>query len=317
MNEIGLIVDGEQYTVIFNQTLDMFTFTEDHVNFQELMECVSDQDTEGFSELYCITDQLQESLDVSDGDFAIRNGTIYFNGEEMHSDVCDKIIEFYHAGHDYSFLMNFLVRLQRNPSKNSVDQLFRFLQHRNIAIGPDGRFWAYKTVRSDYKDKYSGTFDNSIGAVCQVPRNQVDDNPDNHCSHGFHVGSLDYAGPGGWYNSSADNVMIVAVDPADAVSVPGDHNFQKLRVCKYEVIGEYKKPLEAVETSAISIGGKYVDPEDLVEDDTVALSSKGRDYRGRVSWVGEYALELIGEDDDGRFDEFEFDTDDIDDVRYE
>lgn len=316
MNNIGLIVDGEQYTVIFNETLDMFTFTEDHVNFDDLMECVSSQDTDGFRELYCITDQLQESLDVSDGGFEIRNGSIYFNGQEMHTDVCDKIIDFYHAGLDYKFLMNFMTRLQKNPSKNSVDQLFRFLQHRNIAIGPDGRFWAYKTVRSDYRDKYSGRFDNSVGSVCEVPRNQVDDNPNNNCSHGFHVGSLEYAGPGGWYNSSGDRVMIVAVDPADAVSVPGDHNFQKLRVCKYEVIGEYKKPLEVVETSAISIGGKYIDPEDLVDDDEVELSSKGRDYRGRVSFVGEDYLCLIGEDDSEYFDEYEFDYDDIDNVRY-
>jgi hypothetical protein len=316
MNNIGLIVDGEQYTVIFNETIDMFTFTEDHVNFDELMECVSAQDTDGFRELYCITDQLQESLDVSDGDFEIRNGSIYFNGQEMHTDACDKIIEFYHAGLDYKFLMNFMTRLQKNPSKNSVDQLFRFLQHRNIAIGPDGRFWAYKTVRPDYKDKYSGRFDNSVGSVCEVPRNQVDDNPDNHCSHGFHVGSLEYAGPGGWYNSSGDRVMIVAVDPADAVSVPGDHNFQKLRVCKYEVIGEYKKPLEVVETSSISIGGKSVDPDELVQDDTVEISSNGIDYRGRVSFVGRGYLELIGEDDNGYFDEFELEFDDIDNVRY-
>lgn len=316
MNNLGLIVDGEQYTVIFNETLDMFTFTEDHVNFDELMECVSSQDTDTFRELYCITDQLQESLDVSDGDFQIRNGSIFFNGQEMYSDVCDKIIEFYHAGLDYKFLMNFMVRLQKNPSKNSVDQLFRFLQHRNIAIGPDGRFWAYKTVRSDYKDKYSGRFDNSVGSVCEVPRNQVDDNPDNHCSHGFHVGSLEYAGPGGWYNSSGDRVMIVAVDPADAVSVPGDHNFQKLRVCKYEVIGEYKQPLQTVETSSISIGGKDVDPDELVQGDTVEISSNGIDYRGRVSFVGRGYLDLIGEDNNGYFDEFELDFDEIDNVRY-
>lgn len=316
MNQIGLIVDGDQYTVIFNETLDMFTFTEDHVNFHELMACVSAQDADAFLELYSIVDQLQESLDVSDGDFEIRHGSIYFNGEEMHSDVCDKIIEFYHAGLDYKFLMNFLVRLQKNPSKNSVDQLFRFLQHRNIAIGPDGRFWAYKTVRSDYKDKYSGRFDNSVGSICEVPRNQVDDNPDNHCSHGFHVGSLEYAGPGGWYNSAGDRVMIVAVDPADAVSVPGDHNFQKLRVCKYEVIQEFKQPLGVVETSYISADSKSVDPDELVQDDTVEISCNGTDYRGRVSFVGRGYLELIGEDDSGYFDEFELEFDDMDNVRY-
>lgn len=315
-NKIGLIVDGEQYSVIFNETLDMFTFTKDHINFDDLMDCVNNQDTEDFRSLFCVTDQIQESLDMSDGDFEIRSGVVYFNGDEMHSDVCDKIVQFYKEGIDYSFLMNFLVRLQKNPSKNSVDQLFRFLQHRNIAIGPDGRFWAYKSVSSNYRDKYTGKFDNSVGSICEIARNRVDDNCDNHCSHGFHVGSLEYAGPGGWYNNSSDKVMIVAVDPADAVSVPGDHNFQKLRVCKYEVIGEYKKPLEAVETSASLLGNRFNDPEDLEKGDVVELSSQGQDYRGRVSFVDQSFFCLIGEDEEGYFDEFEFCYEDIDNVRY-
>jgi hypothetical protein len=59
------------------------------------------------------------------------------------------------------------------------------------------------------------------------------------------VGGLGYSGKGGWYHSSGDRVMIVKVNPADAVSVPSDHEFQKLRVCKYIVIGESDQVLEA------------------------------------------------------------------------
>ena len=67
-----------------------------------------------------------------------------------------------------------------------------------------------------------------------------------HCSSGLHVGSLSYSGPGGWYNSGDDKIVIVKVNPADAVSVPSDHGASKLRVCKYEVIGEYEKDLDDV-----------------------------------------------------------------------
>jgi hypothetical protein len=33
--------------------------------------------------------------------------------------------------------------------------------------------------------------------------------------------------------------MICKVDPADVVSVPLDESHQKVRCCKYEVVGEY------------------------------------------------------------------------------
>jgi hypothetical protein len=315
MNEIAQIVDGTQHTAVFSKTLETFTFTSEHINFHDLLDAISNQDTEEFKALYSVVDALNDSLEDSDSGIEIVNGEVCMDGEVVHGDVCDKILEFARQGIDFQYLVNFLTRLQKNPSKNSVDQLFKFLQHRNIAIGPDGRFWAYKSVRSDYRDKYSGKFDNSIGSVCKVPRNQVDDNPDHHCSQGFHVGSLDYAGPGGWYNSSDDNVMIVAVDPADAVSVPGDHSFQKLRVCKYEVIGEYARALNVVESSLTEIGGIDNDPEDLELYDFVTISVKGTDYVGKIHDMDDFGVELMGVCD-GVIDIFSIDFDEMDMVTY-
>ena len=37
--------------------------------------------------------------------------------------------------------------------------------------------------------------------------------------------------------------MIVKIDPADVVSVPSDCNYEKLRTCRYEVVGEYQGEL--------------------------------------------------------------------------
>jgi hypothetical protein len=317
MKQIGLIIDGDQYTAIFNDTLETFPFSKDHSSFHELMECVTDSDRDGFLELYNITNSIQESLDVGDYGLSIRNGAVYLNGEEVNGEICDKIVQFYKEGLDYKFLVNFLVRLKRNPSKTSVDQLFKFLQNKHLAIAPDGRFWAYKSVRSSYKDKYSNSIDNSVGSVCEVDRNKVDDNSSNHCSHGLHVGALEYAGPGGWYNSLNDRVMIVAVDPADAVSVPTDHSFQKLRVCKYEVVGEYMAPLATVEREVSSARSTYeLSVDDLSVGDQIEISVYGEDYEGQVSVLEEDYLELIGRDADGVYDAFEFDLDDIDSVRY-
>ena len=51
---------------------------------------------------------------------------------------------------------------------------------------------AYKKIRNNWTDIHSGTFDNSIGAVCGMPRNMVDEDSSRTCSAGLHVCSYDY-----------------------------------------------------------------------------------------------------------------------------
>ena len=68
-------------------------------------------------------------------------------------------------------------------------------------------------------------------------RNDVDDNPNNHCSHGLHVARYNYA-----YNWD-DKTVIVKINPRDVVCVPDDYDGEKMRVCKYEVLKECDKQL--------------------------------------------------------------------------
>jgi len=56
------------------------------------------------------------------------------------------------------------------------------------------------------------------------------------CSHGLHVGAIDYVKS---YGCHGDKVIICKVHPADVVSVPLDSAHQKVRCCGYEVVGEY------------------------------------------------------------------------------
>ena len=48
-----------------------------------------------------------------------------------------------------------------------------------------------------------------------------------------------------------DVIVIVKINPKDAVSVPSDSSYEKLRTCKYEVVGQYEgqllKPLYSEE----------------------------------------------------------------------
>jgi hypothetical protein len=75
---------------------------------------------------------------------------------------------------------------------------------------------------------------NRVGDTIEVQRRSVDDNRQNQCSHGLHIGSFDYAKS--W--ASDGQLLLVRFNPADAVSVPQDSECQKLRVCKYEILEE-------------------------------------------------------------------------------
>ena len=76
-------------------------------------------------------------------------------------------------------------------------------------------------------------------------RRCVDDNKDNHCSFGLHVGSFDYADS--WAGADG-RLLLVEFDPADAVSVPTDCDFQKLRVSKYKVISDITDTRKELDT---------------------------------------------------------------------
>lgn len=134
-------------------------------------------------------------------------------------------------------ILRFYDRLQRNPSKRSVDQLFPFLEKLNIPITKDGCFLAYKSVRNDYMDKHSGTISNKPGTTVKLPRNLVSDDPREACHFGLHVGAPGYA------SNFADKLMVVKVDPEFVVCVPYDASQEKMRVCEYKVIGHHGEHL--------------------------------------------------------------------------
>lgn len=186
-----------------------------------------------------------------------------------YSSIGKRILRFVQEGLPYDSLGKFLNNLIKNPSYNSRKQLYNFLEHSNLPITDDGHFLAYKGVRVDYLDCHSGKFNNSPGQVLEMPRSEIDDNPNNHCSAGFHAGTINYA------RSFGPKVVIVKINPADVVSVPNDHNAQKLRTTRYEVLSDYERdfnddyePLSDPETETEKSGAQssWLDESDWVED---------------------------------------------------
>ena len=258
-----MFVDGNLTLVLNNKSYQVLP---DHINYRMILDILPTATPE---ELLKVVDIEKAVATFSDGLVEIKNGQVTYEGEVVHGSISKRILEFMSKGLPFQPLVNFLNNLMENPSMQSQKELYDFLEHENLAITSDGHFLAYKAVRSDFKDKYRGTFDNSIGNVVTMQRAKVDDDRARGCSDGLHAGALNYvAGYGSVENG--DRIVIVKINPCDVVSVPSDCNCEKLRTSRYEVVAEYEgeliKPLYSSDFS-YDEHNDYDDDDDYNVDD--------------------------------------------------
>lgn len=167
----------------------------------------------------------------------IKDNQLLLDGQPLSTYTANKALEFAAQNIDVKPLMRFIARCANNPSFRAVKELYGFLEYGSMPLTPDGCFLAYKRVRDNYRDVYSNTVDNNVGAVVSMPRNQVDDNSENTCSYGLHFCSFEYLS-----HFSGSRIMVLKIDPADVVSIPQDYNNTKGRCAKYTVVGEQELP---------------------------------------------------------------------------
>ena len=218
---VTVVVDGQAHTMASTNP----AFTEVR---KELFQ--DEHDVERITNLFDLSKAVE---DYVQGSMEVKDSEVRYNGEVIHNYVVDRILDFMRRGLPYKPLLRFLEKLMANPSRRATDELYRFLEHKAMPLTPDGCFLAYKGVRHDFTDHYSGNFSNAVGQVLEMRRNGVCDNADLGCSSGFHAGSYEYAKG---YCHGGGHLMIVKIDPSDVVSVPHDCDCQKLRTCKYEVV---------------------------------------------------------------------------------
>ena len=184
----------------------------------------------------------------------VENGAVLFGGSAVHSLCVDRILQFADSNFNPMPLVRFLSKLQKNPSRRSVEELYRFLERNNLTVTSNGNFLAYKALTSGFysitagnaqllkgKDDGKGRIFNGVGEEIQVYRNYVDDDANRGCSVGLHAGTLEYAQT---FGGSSGTLVIVEIDPADVVSVPHDCECQKLRTARYKVVDICTQRLE-------------------------------------------------------------------------
>jgi hypothetical protein len=252
----------------------------DNANFELLKQALFEGRYEDVPQYLDIVKAVENFVE---GDVEVKEEVVYYKGHRLHGVVVDKLLEMLRGGlKDSSPLTNFISALMDNPSSNSVEQLYTFLGYRSLPITPEGKVLGYKGVQSDFWSS-TGNADtivlqgetnerhqilNEVGATIEVQRRSVDDNKDNHCSFGLHVGSYDYAN--GWAGGDG-RLLLVEFDPQDAVSVPTDCNFQKLRVSKYKVVADITDSRvqidQAVYEANKPIYGSNFDNEEAFDDE--------------------------------------------------
>lgn len=173
----------------------------------------------------------KEHMSVADGKLVDKK-----TGKVIPHELAKKLIEFKKVGEKFDPLWRFWCKLRENPSENSKQQLYTWMEKNKVVITELGDIVLEKGVHmmqdGSLWDEHTKTFDNSIGMVVEMNRKDVQDDPNQTCSAGLHVAAPAYVRS----NYSQSVVVECLVSPKDVVSVPKDYNATKMRVCRYQVV---------------------------------------------------------------------------------
>lgn len=242
--QISTMITKNSVTVNFES--QTYTILSSDPSYSKMLEAIRAKDYESVRNLVSKAKMIVNTgQKTSDGNFEVRDGSVYIDGKEVHGELYKQIMYFMDEKLPFQPLVNFYRKLRKNPSYRVVNSLFSFLEKNKHPITESGNFIAYKRVKqpdSEGKmlDIHSGKFDNRPGNTLEMPRNEVNEDPQQTCSYGLHVANWDYA-----YNkfgSMSDAMLEVEVDPANVVAIPLDYNESKIRTCRYLVRSVVNEP---------------------------------------------------------------------------
>lgn len=287
MNEI--IELKKSPPVLYSMTDNAITLTLDNqetiiigkfdIRFQKIKEAIENKKWSD------VRESMNPAKALEGTGFELKEDGIYHDNEKMPPVLAKRLKELIVRGMPFDSIINFWKKLKENPSYNTRNQLFGFLEANNVPLRQDGDFVAYKKVRADYKDIHSGSIDNSVGKVVSMKRSEVDDNPNNTCSSGLHVCSFDYLPHFG--KESGDKVVLCSINPKNVVSVPVDYNNAKMRCCEYTVIEEMEL-VEAMNRPVFESKTTYNDDFDVDADENEYFDDNGYSEELRDDVISAY-----------------------------
>jgi hypothetical protein len=289
---LTIVIDSKQYSIRSN-----------HDNFKKIISKIKLGITNGILELISIKDKIKGD---TFGNIVITNDDkLYYKNVEIHNSITDRIIQMYRQNYPIIAMTNFLDNLMQNPSQDSIDELYDFLEYGKLPLTDDGHFLAYKKVNKDYTDCYTSSIDNSPGQTVEMNRSSVNNNRHETCSTGLHFCSKEYLS----VYSEDKPVIILKINPKDVVSIPTDYNNTKGRTCKYEVLSEYNeskskefdKPvvnnkiinMNVKQTMVYSLVQRIINQRLFVDMNEVDLLTFRNDYPKEYSIIIEEIMDLF------------------------
>jgi len=249
-----------------------------HPNFDRILVCLSQKKWDDVAMLMSIKDTINTqgvSHTSKDRKVFVENGKVYYidshkKQRELAGPLVDRILDDIGKKSALRFgdaLLAFMDNIQKNTLKDIRAELYEFLMSGKTPITMDGCFLAYKLVRDDFLDHYTGKMDNSPGKIVRMPQEKVNRDRHNTCSVGLHFCSKNYLSQ---YSSGIGRIIVVKVNPRYVFAIPTDYQNQKGRASEYFVVGELRstsaKDLlnhDAFKNSFIDEDTKEVDAPDV------------------------------------------------------
>jgi len=244
-------------------------------NYEAVIEALDANDE---TALRSALNTRQYVVEQSFGKFRVdeRGNLVYVPADyTLPTELTEYVLPILKKARNLEPILLYVEHLLSNPSQFAQKELLQWVDKAKMPITPDGHFLAYKRVRDDYKDVHSGTMDNSVGQVVQMPRLAVDDDRTRTCSAGLHFCSKDYLSHFG-----GDRIVVVKINPADVVSIPDDYDFTKGRAWRYEVVAE----LSTLDGELIrELDVFFIDEFDSRDEVVVELKEVSKNKQGTVS----------------------------------
>jgi hypothetical protein len=279
MNAPATLIHSQFVTIVFDK-ISPVTINNNDARFISALDAIKKKDWAALSEVLTLPKAIAK---FTAGKVKVFENAVTYKDKQIHGTVVTRLLEFLREGYPLEPITNFIDKLMENPSERSKEQLYNYLELYKLPICDDGDFIAQKKVNKEFKDFHTRTIDNSVGKIVEMDRKLVNDDPNQGCHQGLHIGSEDFVQTFG----GEGVVILVKINPKDVVSVPFDASYAKMRVCRYEVI-------KALGNDSSKFNSDYApatsQAEDIVELDSGDYISERENNFGTESNLNEVIL---------------------------
>lgn len=280
MTEHPYMLSNKTVTIILNGK--QFTYTSSQPYFDELKKLLSQPtDKIKWDEVVDIINAEEHLINYTGKNISVCNGRFYYRNTEgttielAENAIINRILDMQSKRKPFDNMLKFLDNLAANPDIVAINELYLFLSDCDMPITDDGHFLAYKKIRKDYTDCYTGTICNKVGTLVTMLRDNVDNDRTRTCSNGLHFCAKGYLPH---FGDDDEVIVAVKVNPADVVSIPADYHNMKGRCCQYYVVSELNENQSLEDFVSVETDVQRVVTAENPDNVIIPLTAKKQDF---------------------------------------